>query len=372
MAIAAAPAAAVTNNGSASPRRTAPEAGQSLQRAWPIGTETAWVWTQNLAGGPQALERSTDGGKDWTDVTPPGLDQQIGNRFISDFYGLDADHAWVVYGGVASSAAQIISSTSDGGRHWRVIGRRPSTYGCDLQFVTPTEGWCTVIGPAAGSESVELYRTLDGGKHWAVVSETSPSTVTPAGSLPFGCDKDIQFVNPSTGWAVFACAAGVASLYETTNGGKTWVSRAVAAPSGALEYGSGFVGIPVLDGADGAVGYTISGPSPKSVAYVSSDAGASWHPVTPPGPPEPWLVDVINPLRWRLVHGDRILGTDDAGRSWYTITSDVSFKLYYSYLSPTPPVVDFATRNVGWIVSSSLWRTTDGGSTWLRVAVPGT
>jgi photosystem II stability/assembly factor-like uncharacterized protein len=151
----------------------------------------------------------------------------------------------------------------------------------------------------------------------------------------------------------------------------------VTKASGDLDQGSGFSSQPLLEGEDGAVGYTIGGPTKKSVVYVTNDGGADWRPVTPPGPPEGWLVDTITPLRWRLVNGDRILATDDGGKTWHTITTNVSFQLFYAYDSPTAPVVDFVTREVGWIVletpvTTTLWRTTDGGSKWRRVAIPGT
>jgi len=364
-------AAATTATTAAATTVAAGGHGQSLRQVWLFRSTTVWAWTQALSGQAQGLERSTDGGQHWTDVTPPGMSEQVGDHFINGFFALDADNAWVVYGGIGSSAAQTVAATSDGGHHWTVVGRRPDTYGCDLQFVSPSDGWCAAIGGAAGSESVKLYRTEDGGTHWRVVSNTGPAG-NPPGSLPFGCDKDIQFASPNVGWAIFACAGGVAPLYETTNGGATWVRRDVTAPSGSLEGGSGFAGSPVLAGANGAVGYTISGPAPRTVVYVSTDAGASWHPLTPPGRAQAWLVDAMTPLVWRLFDGDRILATDNGGQSWREITSDVGFKLYYTYDSPTPPVVDFVTDEVGWVVSTSLWRTTDEGRTWRRLAVPGT
>ena len=127
-----------------------------------------------------------------------------------------------------------------------------------------------------------------------------------------------------------------------------------------------------MAGSRGAVGYTIAGRPMKTVVYASANGGGTWHAVTPPGPAQGWVVDAISPLSWRLVQGDRVLATSNAGRTWRTIRASETFHLFYAYLDPTPPVVNFATAKVGWIVSTSLWRTTDGGSTWRRVPVPGT
>ncbi len=351
--------------------------GQSLRQVWPAGASTTWAWTANMSGrGAQGIERTTDGGSHWTDVTPPGLDDQVGDHYINGFFALGADHAWVAYGGVSEADTQTITATSDGGRHWKIVGRQPNFDTCDLDFVTPSDGWCAVITAYRGYETVTLYRTTDDAKHWRIVSETGTGT-NPPGSLPFLGDKNIQFVSPKVGWTLFAYPTAVPPLYETTNGGKTWVKRHVTKASGDLDQGSGFSSQPLLEGEDGAVGYTIGGPTKKSVVYVTNDGGADWRPVTPPGPPEGWLVDTITPLRWRLVNGDRILATDDGGKTWHTITTNVSFQLFYAYDSPTAPVVDFVTREVGWIVletpvTTTLWRTTDGGSKWRRVAIPGT
>jgi len=88
---------------------------------------------------------------------------------------------------------------------------------------------------------------------------------------------------------------------------------------------------------------------------------------------------VITPSLWRLVSGDEVLATDDAGHSWRTVHSNTSFngKLVSGYSLSTAPV-RFVTGEVGWICAwsgttgaYSLWRTTDGGSTWQRIAIPG-
>lgn len=369
--------------------------GQTLRQAWTIGASVAWAWTQGEnTGSPQGIELTVNGGKTWTDVTPRGLGIQTGDRFITGFYALDATHAWVTYGGIAESDRQTIASTSDGGRRWTVVSHEPpspwngATSSCSLDFVTPEDGWCEATPVVIYSfEAVYLYRTTDGGRHWKLIFRTPESGATLPGSFPLAGDKNIQFASPADGWTIMdSYGKPTAPLYETLNSGKTWIRRAVANAPGQTDAGATFAGQPLVKGGKGAVGYTMSGLTSsgsaygpadgsglKTVVYVTTDNGAAWHPVTPPGKREGWVVDAITPVSWRLVQGDHILATDNAGRTWRTITSNVSFDIYYGYYDPTPPVVNFGTSQVGWIVTStSLWRTINGGRTWRKVAVPGT
>ena len=138
------------------------------------------------------------------------------------------------------------------------LGRQPGGRGCELQFVSASLGWCTFIGAAAGSESVTLYRTDDGGRHWQLVSRTSVSAGRRPGALPFGGDKDIEFTNVDIGWGAFEAPVGTAPLYETEDGGATWVPRQVS-PAPETGFGGNFAGQPVLEGRDGAVGYSVGG-----------------------------------------------------------------------------------------------------------------
>lgn len=342
---------------------------------FPVSTRTVWAYWADINGVEQGLELTNDSGRAWTDATPPGLDEAEGNKFILDVFALDALHAWATYGLPGSEGTQTMVSTSDGGRHWTVVGRIPG-YGCQLQFVTPLDGWCPDIGAAAGSEGVDLYRTTNGGRHWTLVSSTTPQTHTPA-ALPFGCDKTIRFTSVDVGWAVFFCNGGLASLYETTDGGVRWIQREVATPPFSFAFG-GFSGIPQVIGNEGAVGYQFvpANSFSRTVVYVTDDAGASWHAVVPPGPGRLWAVDALTPWSWRLIDGDEILATTNAGRSWSSFKSNVSFPPGNVSLVPAP--IDFLNGEVGWISSLSpqtggysLWRTTDGGSIWKRVTVPG-
>lgn len=362
---------------------------QSLQEVWVLGADTVWAWTQDQSGpirggGAQGIELTADGGVRWSDVTPPGLAVQGGKRWINGLFALNADDAWVAHGGLGAGAPQTIIATTDRGRKWRVIGPKPPV--CEVDFVTVSDGWCAAIGGALGSETVTLYRTTDGARSWQVVSRTSPDARSPGG-LPFGGDRNIDFATAEVGWAAFASPGGVAPLFETKNGGRTWIERNVAPPPQRIGppphdgYGAMFAGQPAMNGRFGAVGYSVDQRiGARTIVYLTTNAGRNWRPVVPPGPGEPWLVDALTGRSWRLVYGSRILVTDDSGRTWHTIRTDHTFPaLSYSFGSPTPPVVRFASDHVGWIVqqdpeasTSTLWRTVDGGRRWKQETVPGT
>jgi photosystem II stability/assembly factor-like uncharacterized protein len=387
--LAAAAALLAVPGSTAADGSAATRGGQSLQEVWALGAETVWAWTQDesgptAGGGAQGIELSTDGGMRWSNVTAPGLGVQGGKHWINGLFALNADDAWVAYGGLGARAPQSVIATTDGGRKWRVIGAKPPV--CELDFVSVSDGWCAAIGGALGSETVTLYRTTDGARSWRVVSRTSPDSRSPGG-LPFGGDKNIAFSTADVGWAAFASAAGVAPLFESENGGGSWIERNVAPPPRHIGppprdgYGAMFAGQPAMNGRFGAVGYSVGQRiGARTIVYRTTDAGRDWRPVVPPGPGKPWLVDTLTGRSWRLVYGNRILATDDSGRTWHTIRSDHTFPdLSYSFGSPTPPVVLFASDHVGWIVqpdlessTNTLWRTVDGGRRWHQVTVPGT
>jgi photosystem II stability/assembly factor-like uncharacterized protein len=79
----------------------------------------------------------------------------------------------------------------------------------DVVFIDSKHGWKMVPGQGAmNSEPVDIYQTTDGGKSWiktAVANQknvsASESTNLPAGTLPYeGIKNGLSFVNSSTGW----------------------------------------------------------------------------------------------------------------------------------------------------------------------------
>ena len=375
--------------GTSNPKRGAPTGssnaatpvvlnGQSINRVVAFGPSTLWVFTANevaTSGGGQGIELTTNAGKTWTNVTPPKLGVDGGDRWMGNFTALSPTSAWLTYGRI-DSGPQIIEATTNAGKTWSKVGVLPPN-GCELQFVTLRDGTCTVLGGAAGSMLITIDRTADGGATWHLVYKNLPSTTSSNGSIPFGCDKNIDFTSASKGFALFFCNGGSgANIEETLNGGLTWWERNVVQPSSVPEGGGGYTGPPVFSGADGAIPYSVGR---DSEIYVTSDGGQSFHPVYPPGKLKQWSEDIVSPFVWRLTDGKEILGTNNGGRTWFTVGSDTVLQTdEYSRSAPPGGLVQFSTPSVGWLLenqydaNSKLLRSGDGGHRWKEIIVPGT
>lgn len=356
--------------------------GQSLSQVVPFGLNTLWVTTANQVkstGGGQGIELTTNAGRTWTNVTPPGLSVDGGTHWMNGFFAFSPTRAWIVAGRF-SVGPQILETTSDAGHHWSRIGVLPAPL-CTLQFVTPLDGTCVDAVGAGGSMPIGIYRTANGGASWHKMFQSSPSTTSATpGSIPFACDKRIHFESATKGFVLFWCGGGTgAFIYETTNGGVTWAEQNVTQPSPVPLGGGGFIGLPVFNGAKGAVAY---GGGSYSAVFVTVNGGQSFHPVYPPGKFRMWAVDILSPQQWRLTYGKEILATNNGGSSWFTVTSNTVLVttgfVKGSYVKGAPPggLVDFVSPNDGWFTENTanplLLRTNDGGRKWRIVTVPGT
>lgn len=347
--------------------RTRP-ADAAVQELTPVNRRTWWVVLDGQTVDRDWVLRTTDGGRHWRDVSPPV--PMVGS---SDF--LDADVGWVVptrlstpVGVSLSSLREPLYATVDGGRRWRQLGLVP--YGCQLDFVDRSHGWCAAIGAAAGSEGVQLVGTDDGGATWHPVSTTAvyPTPSTP-GALPFGCDKQLSFATPTIGLATEACNGGEPVLYRSTDGGAEWTPIRLSLPPGFVPpYGDGFsTDAPVFDGSQVTVPieFAVGGPPLpriRVVVYRSDDDGARWHLVALPSRISTFP-DVIDAAHWIATDGTTFAVTADAGRTWRTWRPDVRLKDH----SGEPMRLQFLTPLVGWALpldGGATLMTTDGGHRW--------
>ncbi len=185
-------------------------------------------WAFGGQAGQRAVLRTTDGGTDWTDVTP-----NISMRHsFALFHFINPDHAWLGLPGIAGGQRDLtVYRTQDAGKTWTkgesilLPNGFPDATPLDpgLQFVDLEHGWLTLgfQGSEPTSTGVGIYATIDGGQRWRPVSVTVnlPGISSPNG-LPLGCGKTgIVFNSPATGWATAHCADGSLFLYVTHDGG---------------------------------------------------------------------------------------------------------------------------------------------------------
>jgi photosystem II stability/assembly factor-like uncharacterized protein len=314
----------------------------------------------------------------------------VGGRQSNTSLGLyrttDGARTWTVVPGIHPLNAPTISRgvifvpvragyerSDDGGRTWRrsALPNPGSGNASGVQMLDATHAYATLdLGAAAGSSGESLYRSVDGGRTWRFVS-TTHTTSTPAGSLPFGCDKDgYGFSSLAQGWAGGYCAGGRPFLYRSGDGGRTW--RYVGVP-GVGRYCACDTSTPrffdARHGAFAVVGFAGNGTAkPLTRTYWTSDGGAHWRASTVPfgrgGPVT--FVDARTawvPGTRRGVPNktfDRLAVTTDAGRHWRIVRP--GFDLGQYRLVPVSPTVAFAIDEE--TMSLVLRRTDDGGRTW--------
>lgn len=353
--------------------------GQSVLSVWPVGAETAWVFTENLTSRSnvaQGIDWTNNGGRTWRYFAPA--------HSLGDFFALSSKRAWVV-AGLATLTHQHgprLLTTANGGRTWSVAGKVPSAT-CTPSFSSASVGICAESNGAGNAAPLALYVTDDGGRSW---SKTFDNTGDFAGAgpnvgdkgLPYTCDKNFSMTAGNLVWAEFWCNASYASLYRSADAGRTWWAVKLTQPSPVLPGGAEFTGPVVLSGKGGAVAFA---NGKASLVYVTHDSGRSFRPVYPPGPVHPWAVDIVSPTVWRFAYRDQLLATNDAGASWMGLSDDAfassMVRRSQRYDSGAPATLNFTTPSFGWmswLIGNGylVMSTRDGGRTWHRVAIPGT
>jgi hypothetical protein len=356
-----------------------------------LSTTTGWAY------GPM---RTTDGGANWLDVSPPSIP---GRTVKNDEFFLDATHAWVAE--TAATAGKCVDHvvtfrTADGGQTWQqaspipvrfagstdVIWTGATNHASWLYFVDPQNGWLLLgSGPAsfkqsdgvdqswigAGWSVGDLYRTNDGGLHWTLAASSPGSS---AGCIPAPLngrlhESAISFSSPTTGWMVATCGStSPLQLLVTYDGGRSWAKSATPlAPNEAPVFFDQRHGLMFGDGG----------------LLATSDGGATWSVRTTQG--AFGAIDFINPSQgWAIGPGDtflqcspsnlvpcsgnfRFYHTDDGGKTWVR-GSTTSLQVPATKWWP-PSYLHFVDSKNGFLDPGDVgfFRTTDRGHTWTAV-----
>ncbi len=322
-------------------------------------------WGISTSGNGNIL-RTQDGGSTWLDVTPADLSEVSYSTRLSL---LDVNTAWALiqredfYSGT-------LHRTQDGGASWT---SNPVPFsGGDLQFLDASTGRILADrGVGAGSNAVELYQTSDGGTTWVSVFHNDPSQPGSSDTLPLGGIKSgMTFFDPDTGWVTGSRPMdGDIYLYVTHDGGSSWNLQPIPIPPEKAECQFNTFP-PVFFGQDGFLPillYFPSGPV-QQVFYVTHDGGTTW------------IADLSNPSQiivpagqysfadalygFSWMGGSNIFYTTDGASTWSSRSSDLD-------LSDSLSMIDFIDSMRGWALTgpgdsgqSRLYQTSDGGATW--------
>jgi photosystem II stability/assembly factor-like uncharacterized protein len=258
-----------------------------------------------------AIDLTTDGGKTWRSVIPPGC-VTCGGAQLSF---LDAHRGFAL---LSATPEPKLYATTGGGATWRLIGNPP--FDGTIRFVDRKHAFAVSTGAGL------VYETSNGGRTWYVVQLVSPPALqrfAKAGvPQPFGKKTvvvPVRFRNPKSN-------AQRLIVYVTTDGGMTWSPRPAPAAANlrAYSFGGGF-GIPFSAASANDwilfVGQTI---------YETTSAGRKWsrvHVRYAPKPPAIWDVDFTSRLAGWAIFGTRngpaLVRTVNGGRDWMPLTPPV-------------------------------------------------
>ena len=311
---------------------------------------TGWAVGQIPGSVDNLILRTTDGGENWKNVTPPqilydfgGYESEVATCFR------DADYAWVLYraGGAIDTVNGIkLWYTQDGGEKWESANIPITGYtiqyfsGAKIGFVDHQTGWIFArIGQSEGREYIGIYTTHDGGASWSAMvtsdSENLASRSRKNGAL---------FRDTLEGWISGENTVDEpgAVLWHTSDGGNSWYQQTLPSPTGE--------DIPAGLLTDS--GYSCSLSVPKYVDLQLNCAYAvltcSGRDLTEPISILYWTID--NFYSWdmyKLPKGTGNLAFYGLSYGWYSTTAEAG--------ADNPYVIYF---------------TEDGGETWREIAHP--
>ncbi|MFJ7254697.1 WD40/YVTN/BNR-like repeat-containing protein [Streptomyces sp. NPDC098085] len=275
-----------------------------------VSRRAAWV-----AGSEGTVLRTSDGGRHWRDVSPPGAAQE-GLEF-RDIEAFDGRRAVAL--AVGEGEASRVFRTDDGGGTWTESFRNTDArafYDC-LTFFDSRHG-LAMSDPVDGK--YRILSTADGGRSWRVLPAAGMPDAQ-AGEAGFAASGQCLVASgPKDVWLATGGAA-TARVLHSADRGLTWTATATTIPAG--DPARGVFGLAFRDRHHGiAVGgdYRAGLPSPNAAA-VTDDAGRNWQrSANPPTAYRSGVAWLPHSRSGALAVGPT--GTDlttDGGRTWRTV-----------------------------------------------------
>jgi photosystem II stability/assembly factor-like uncharacterized protein len=163
-------------------------------------------------------------------------------------------------------------------------------------------------------------------------------------------------------------APGEVYLYRTVDRGKSWKQVTLPLPPGTENFDLGIDKdqMQFVSPTDAYLALRMSGEATQTAVYVTHDAGNTWS-LTPTVLDGAGASSFLSRQEAVIYNGEEFQVTRDEAQTWSAVAPDIAF-------ADTFADMQFVTLMSGWVITMdpstnhrSLYRTTDGGSTWLPV-----
>jgi photosystem II stability/assembly factor-like uncharacterized protein len=298
-------------------QQTVLDTDQSFRGLDAVNRKTAWVAGGSATEGSGTVFKTTDGGKSWQDVSPPGS----AGLLFRDIEARSARAAVVL--AIGPGDASRIFRTTDGGASWDAafVNDDPAAFYDCMAFFPGGRTGLVMSDPVDGR--FRILATHDFGRSWQVL----PSDGMPEAPTEYGFAASGDCLVTSGRSAYFGSGGGAARIFRSTDFGLTWTASDSTIPAGdaagvfALAFRTPWDGVAVggdfADPADGvdAVAVTRGGPtwaSAGDLTHLGEDV--SYLPLH---------------RHWLVVTGESgdVAGTSvsaDGGRTW-RLVSDLGY-----------------------------------------------
>ena len=307
-----------------------------------------------------ALLVTHDSGVTWASVPLPGgqVDKSIEAVFV------DAKIAYLVVPAPDGQTGQLYF-TANGGGTWKVTPV-PFARG-QLAFKDNVTYFLQTIGIAPDAMHVAIYISFDN-LNWNKIFPGDGKDVS--FSIPdAGIKTGFSFISIDRGWMGVASQHQKIILYQTNSAARNWILQEIPAPENITSLittvlppvfftGNGVKGILPVDFISMDTG------DKNRVFYTTTDGGATWSPgdsITDGGAYT--FVDANTGWAW----GKRgLYSTNDGAQTWLLLP--VAFNR-----SEHATCINFIDQKNGWLITVGqqsrvrLYRSTDGGYTWMLV-----
>jgi photosystem II stability/assembly factor-like uncharacterized protein len=304
-----------TNDGTLSWTETVIDADQSFRGLDAVDRRTAWVTGGSATGGPGRVFRTTDGGRTWGDVSPPGTEGLL----FRDVEARSATKAVIL--AIGPGDASRIYRTTDGGATWDAVfvNDDPAAFYDCMAFYPGGRRGLVMGDPVDGK--FRILATRDFGRSWTVLPDDGMAEAPT--EYGFAASGDCLVTAGHS--AYFGSGGGAARVFRSDDYGLTWTASDSTIPAGEA---AGVFGLAFRTPRQGvAVGGDFADPGDGVDAVATTRHGHTWLNAGD-------LTHLGEDVAYLPGHGQRLIVTGesgavrgtslsaDGGRRWTRVSED--------------------------------------------------